>query len=414
MSYGFYLSNGSEKKTPLRCVVRNCGKQFSKIIIKQVDSKSWDQARQRFKGGNKEYNILIANYSNSLDRVLPQITTAIPSKQLWEMISADMNGEDYVLVGDSSLFLDYFRDVYIPRFKLSKSFSRIRRFKATCALINNFEEFKGYRYAFDEIDIHFYRDLGQWFTDNNYSTNYFGSIIKIIKQVMREAATVDRVHNNMAYNSADFKSKSAQVDNIYLTDAELRRLYSLVIDEDFVKKLYPLSSYGIGDRIKSFTVTRNLFLIGAYTGLRYSDFSVLESENFADGKITVVTQKTGARVVIPVHPIVQGILDCGFSLNDTISDQKLRIYIKELCKVAGIDEVVTVRRGDTVVRVPKYKLVGTHTARRSFATNAYKASVPTLAIMQITGHKKESDFMRYIKVNAEENAERLMQHPFFL
>lgn len=53
------------------------------------------------------------------------------------------------------------------------------------------------------------------------------------------------------------------------------------------------------------------------------------------------------------------------------------------------------------------------TARRSFATNAYKAGVPTIAIMKITGHRLESTFLKYIRVSAKENAEILSNHPFF-
>ena len=43
-----------------------------------------------------------------------------------------------------------------------------------------------------------------------------------------------------------------------------------------------------------------------------------------------------------------------------------------------------------------------------------KAGVPTIAIMKITGNPKESTFLRYIKVSAEENAEMLRKHPFFI
>lgn len=64
--------------------------------------------------------------------------------------------------------------------------------------------------------------------------------------------------------------------------------------------------------------------------------------------------------------------------------------------------------------IEKCDAISTHTARRSFATNAYKAGVPTIAIMKVTGHKKESNFMKYIKVSAEENAEMLKSHPFFI
>jgi len=43
----------------------------------------------------------------------------------------------------------------------------------------------------------------------------------------------------------------------------------------------------------------------------------------------------------------------------------------------------------------------------------YLAGVPSLAIMQITGHKTESVFMKYICIDAEQNANLMMQHDFF-
>ena len=63
--------------------------------------------------------------------------------------------------------------------------------------------------------------------------------------------------------------------------------------------------------------------------------------------------------------------------------------------------------------VPKYMLVKTHTARRSFCTNAYLAGVPVIDIMAISTHTTESSFMRYIKVTKEQQADRMAQHPFF-
>jgi hypothetical protein len=33
--------------------------------------------------------------------------------------------------------------------------------------------------------------------------------------------------------------------------------------------------------------------------------------------------------------------------------------------------------------------------------------------MKITGHKTEKAFMRYIKISAEDNAKKLLTHPFF-
>jgi hypothetical protein len=33
--------------------------------------------------------------------------------------------------------------------------------------------------------------------------------------------------------------------------------------------------------------------------------------------------------------------------------------------------------------------------------------------MKITGHKTEKSFMKYIKMSAEDNANKLKDHPFF-
>ena len=46
----------------------------------------------------------------------------------------------------------------------------------------------------------------------------------------------------------------------------------------------------------------------------------------------------------------------------------------------------------------------THTARRSGATNMYLAGIPTIAIMKVTGHKTEREFMKYIKITEEQTA----------
>lgn len=85
--------------------------------------------------------------------------------------------------------------------------------------------------------------------------------------------------------------------------------------------------------------------------------------------------------------------------------------------MAGIDEMVskTISQGSKkrTETFPKYDLITTHTARRSFATNAYLAGVPTIAILKITGHKTEQAFLKYIKVSQEENARFMMEHPFF-
>ena len=93
------------------------------------------------------------------------------------------------------------------------------------------------------------------------------------------------------------------------------------------------------------------------------------------------------------------------------------MHIKEIARYAGITQKV---EGSKIVngRVEvgyweKCDLVTTHTARRSAATNMYKAGIPSLSIMFITGHKTEKAFLKYIKISQEENAELMAKNPYF-
>ena len=77
--------------------------------------------------------------------------------------------------------------------------------------------------------------------------------------------------------------------------------------------------------------------------------------------------------------------------------------IKEVCKLAGLNEIIstTGNKGKTngnksaEVKKPKYELVSSHIGRRSFVTHFY-GKMKTPDIMQITGHKTEASFYTYL------------------
>jgi hypothetical protein len=115
-----------------------------------------------------------------------------------------------------------------------------------------------------------------------------------------------------------------------------------------------------------------------------------------------------------------------YEVSDTEAEEYLKIlystktgkeHIKEIAESAEIDgiEYIETTKGGLTVEVKKYRyeLVFTHTARRSFCTNAYLKGMPSIDIMQISGHKTETAFMKYIKVTKEQVAERMSIHPFF-
>lgn len=76
---------------------------------------------------------------------------------------------------------------------------------------------------------------------------------------------------------------------------------------------------------------RDLFLIGCYTGLRYSDYSILKPEDIRNGFIQVTQIKTDSPVTIPLHDTVVSIINkYNGSLPASISNQETNDYLKEI------------------------------------------------------------------------------------
>ena len=85
--------------------------------------------------------------------------------------------------------------------------------------------------------------------------------------------------------------------------------------------------------------------------------------------------------------------------------------IKEVGKIAKLIQKIEVVRKKGSTRVssvsPKYELISSHTCRRSFCTNMYLSGFPAEELMKISGHTSASAFMRYIKVDNQQSADRL-------
>lgn len=256
--------------------------------------------------------------------------------------------------------------------------------------------------TFDDITLNFYRRLQEhMYGDMGYSLNYFGKIVKSIKAFMREAQELG-YHNNETYKSSRFVKPQEETDAIYLNTDQLQTLLRLDLS-----------------RSKALENARDLFLIGCWTGLRFSDLSQLSKQDVAGSDfIHIKTQKTGAPVAIPVLPALKEIINryqdrTENALPHPISNQKMNAYIKEAGKMAGFDQPVEITKpvagSRETITVPFYQLITTHTARRSFATNMYRTyGLQPSTIMKVTGHKSEAVFFKYIRITPEENARMIL------
>lgn len=251
------------------------------------------------------------------------------------------------------------------------------------------------RIRFDKVDMDFYDSFIKWSESKGHKINQTGKIIKEIKTVMRYAYE-QGLHHNIAWDTKKFAILQEAVTSVYLTNNELIRLKAL-----------PL--------VGSEKHYRDFFLVGCYTALRISDYKRITPEHIKqkDGfkVIEITTQKTKSKVMVPIAEEIQAILEDPNFYGRSLIEQKLNKKIKDLCKLAGITEMIEIVRNvkglQSITKVEKFKLVSSHTGRRTGATNLFNLHKISKDVMQITGHKSERAFFNYIRTNTEDAAERL-------
>lgn len=361
-----------------------------------VEPEFWDAQKECVKNSKKinyvhEVNTKLRELKNHIEGLLAAHSGTFEKDWLRDTVDRYNNPERYE-TRPATLF------EFIRKYTDNAPVSRLvkKNYDVTLKLLKKFAEKEERNIDFDDITLDFYDDFLEFLEAQNYALNTIGKHIKNIK-VFMNAATERGLTANMQYKSKKFKVLTEEADTIYLTEAELQRIYEL-----------DLSDKPHLDRV------RDLFIIGAWTGLRFSDWHKVTQKNIDGDFLTLTQEKTKDPVVIPLHPTVKAIIKkYDGTLPPVISNAKTNLHIKEVVKEADIKspEEKSITRGGLGItkNVERWELVSTHTARRTFATNQYLAGVPAYVIMQVTGHRTEQAFLKYIRVTPRQHAEKLRE-----
>lgn len=429
----FYLATPQRERSAIILSVTFKNKQYRRTTKESTLVKFWNPQRQRVRVCRENRmanctNDALEHWCQAAQRAesLFKKADTVPSlREFFETVDDEYCKilERPIPLIDTpkdhlDLFSDYFGS-YIDRYANARSVITIKHYRTVLNKLKQYEKQIRLQLSFQDINISFYNHFRAWIYGQGYSDNYFGSMIKIIKQVYREAREVDHVHNLSGTAHKNFITVMKESDPIFLSIDELMKLHELKITGSMVLEEWPdlKDEKAVKRRIATCDLVRNRFLIGAFSGMRVSDFSRFSESNIVEGMIMMRTRKTDTPIAVPLHPVIKKILANDFDLSKTISDQQMNAYIKRLAKMAGIDEKVTIceHRGGEVreIRIEKYTLISTHTARRSFATHLQRSKVPLSAISRALGHKKVTTTMRYLRLGVDENAAILAGSSFF-
>lgn len=225
------------------------------------------------------------------------------------------------------------------------------------------------------------------------STNTVQKAISVLTTFVNEARR--RGHTDALIHKG-FNVKKVKTNKVTLYANELEKIARLDLAGN--------------DRLEK---TRLLLFVGCYTGLRYSDWHKINEHaiKIVEGEklIEVITEKTKTPVHIPLFDVrFEAMLEaCDYEI-PKLSGQKFNRYVKELCKLAEINEVVDwiETSGNTfkVERVEKWQKVSSHVGRRTLATMLVDKGYPASTIMGITGHRTEQQFWEYVNIDKRRKA----------
>lgn len=180
----------------------------------------------------------------------------------------------------------------------------------------------------------------------------------------------------------------------------------IFLDWDELMTLY---NFNFPENKSSLEKVRDVFCFCCFTSLRYSDVANLKRSCVFDNYISVTTIKTSDHVIIELNKYAKAILDKykdkhnykGLAL-PVISNQKMNVSIKEICRMCNINKPVNItyfkgnRRYDETY--PKWMLIGTHSARRTFVCNALMLGISPQVVMKWTGHSNYKAMKPYIDI----------------
>lgn len=151
--------------------------------------------------------------------------------------------------------------------------------------------------------------------------------------------------------------------------------------------------------------TRDLFLIGCLTGLRYSDYDKLSSLIIKNNIIEVMQQKTRVKAYVPCTKELKAILAKHNGNVPIISNQKLNTYLKILFKKIGLDRQITYYRrhkGKPVTKIVRlYDVITSHVARKTFIMTLLTSKVDQKLVMEMSGHKDYTSFKHYVTLSED-------------
>lgn len=426
----FYLKEPkSNQDTPIIFFFSYGGKRLKYYTGDSVHPTKWNKKQQAPK--NDENNSVLSNLTIRLNLIRSAaegehgrllLMKEVPTHEKIKLAIDSALGKIATSEEDNSLLK--YAEEFIRRRSQSSKFSK-NTIKVYNTCLNHLRAYCSESFTMDSITTDFIEDFVQYLekqkneqNGNFFTKNYVNKLAATLRTIVMDAVKKKKCAP-LPFKIGAIIPPKDDPDKIYLTKDEVRRLYAL--DLQGLQKQN--GSVYSDDDLQQLEIAKDLFLLGCFTGLRFSDFSQIKPGNVVVTEgityLRIRTQKVDKEVIVPLNDMAREIIITKYNskLPVAMSNQKFNGHLKKLGKLAGITEKVVISRvegGRSVKReLEKCHLIVSHTARRSFATNAYLSDVDIETIRALGGWEDIETLRKYIRADNLDYMRKAAAHKHF-
>ena len=301
----FNLRKGTKTpkgKLSIRLMIRINGSRSSYYVGYTVEERYWDYKKQRVKNNVGLIDEVVINrVLDETERAFDEAKNHILYEGLpltGETIKELMDeklGKKVVVKNDLWGFVESFIETSIGRVHKGVVIKdeTIRKYRNYRNILQRFERSDNKKMRFDNVNHDWFGRFNKWAVKEGYGVNTIDRIVGVLK-VWLNSAVKKKITTCEDYK--EIRTDRVVTKKIYLTETELLKIHTAELSCESLENV------------------RCLFLLGCYTGLRYSDIYVMERKHIYQDesgkwKISLHQTKTGDPVTIPLHPILRGILE---------------------------------------------------------------------------------------------------------
>ncbi len=386
----FYLDTPNKKLSAIkiRYYVKSEKKRFVYSTGISINPKNWNKENRMPKAKSGAAGFELKQITNKLNRFVDELDKSInllesQDKQVTRQeLKKRLNARFKLTIVKRYTLIDELDAFILEKEKIAKSnkesIDKYRYLKSKLITFNS-------SLKSSEIDKDFMIDFIAFLRHEYQLTDItlnrtIGFLKTFLKWLVETGVKVDNNYKKITVATRD-------ADHVSLTIKQVQKLADLTLNKT-------LDKY------------RDLFLIGCYSGQRFSDYTLFKKSDVINNRIEKRAVKTQIKSYIPISDKLESLLNKWDWRLPKISNQKFNKNIKEVCKLAEFTDEITKSKflGNQKIEEikPLYMCIGSHTARRTFITNAANKGVPDHIIMAICGIRNPATLKTYKKFQENE------------